>query len=438
MPSLDRTLSRAGFLTSQTGIVSPSMRHFAPVLLAVIVVGTLGCREDAESPTGPQSEPALATAQAVAALALRQVSAGTGHTCGVTTDNRAYCWGGNGYGQLGIGSTLDTSGPVAVARGLLFTQVSAASHHTCGVTTDSAIYCWGLSDNGQLGNGSLSRRVRPVLVKGGLRFTQVSTGAFHTCAVTTENRAYCWGDNGYGELGDGGTGADRLTPVAVAGTRRFRRVDAGYNYSCGVTLADKAFCWGDNSWGQLGTGTQDPEEGAPRHSRPEAVVGGLRFRQVVAGGFHTCGRTTDDRAYCWGFGRLGDGNASSLRLTPTAVAGGLSFRQLVASDSRTCGVTTDDQAYCWGSNSAGALGDGTTTDRLAPVAVLGGLRFRAVSTDSPVVGSHTCGVTVDNRAYCWGSNAGGQLGTGTTTGPETCPPNGTACSTKPTAVIGPS
>ena len=216
MPSLDRTLSRAGFLASQTGIVSPSMRHFAPVLLAVIVVGTLGCREDAESPTGPQSEPALATAQAVAALALRQVSAGTGHTCGVTTDNRAYCWGGNGYGQLGIGSTLDTSGPVAVARGLLFTQVSAASHHTCGVTTDSAIYCWGLSDNGQLGNGSLSRRVRPVLVKGGLRFTQVSTGAFHTCAVTTDDRAFCWGLNADGQIGDG-TQNFRTLPTPVSG-----------------------------------------------------------------------------------------------------------------------------------------------------------------------------------------------------------------------------
>jgi alpha-tubulin suppressor-like RCC1 family protein len=94
MPRLDRTLFRAGFLASQT-----------PFLLAVIVVGALGCREDAESPTGPPSEPTLATAQAVAALALRQVSAGTRHTCGVTTDNRAYCWGSNAGGQLGTGTT---------------------------------------------------------------------------------------------------------------------------------------------------------------------------------------------------------------------------------------------------------------------------------------------------------------------------------------------
>jgi alpha-tubulin suppressor-like RCC1 family protein len=437
MPSLDRTLSRAGFLASQTGGVSPSTRHFAPFLLAVIVVGALGCREDAESPTGPQSEPALATAHAVAALALRQVSAGAGHTCGVTMDNRAYCWGGNGYGQLGIGSTLDTSRPVAVARGLLLTQVSAGHLHTCGVTTDGAIYCWGLNDNGQLGNGSLSQRVRPVLVKGGLRFIQVDAGSFHTCAVTTENRAYCWGDNGYGAVGDGGTGADRLTPAAVAGARGFRRVSAGYNYSCGVTLADKAFCWGDNSWGQLGTGTRDPEDGGPRHSKPEAVAGGLSFRQVAAGdGVHTCGRTTDDRAYCWGFGGqggLGDGT-NTITLTPTAVAGGLSFRQVVAGFFRTCGVTTSERAYCWGENFTGAIGDGTITLRQTPVAVLGGLRFRGVSTS----GGHTCGVTTDNRAYCWGSNAGGQLGVGTTTGPETCFSINFPCSTKPEAVIGPS
>ena len=436
MPSLDRTLFRAVFLTPQTGRVSLSRRHFAPLLLAVIVVGALGCREDAESPTGPQSEPALATAQAVAALALRQVSTGGRHTCGVATDNRAYCWGGNTYGQLGIGSTLDRSRPVAVARGLRFTQVSAGSHHTCGVTTDSSIYCWGLNDNGQLGNSSLTPRVRPVLVKGGLRFTQVDAGDFHTCAVTTENRAYCWGNN-RGELGDGTT-SDRLRPAAVAGARRFRRVSAGQGYSCGVTLADKAFCWGDNTWGQLGTGTRDPEDAAlPVHRKPVAVAGGLSFRTVVAGdGVHTCGVTTDDRAYCWGFGGqggLGEGT-STINLTATAVAGGLSFRHVVAALFRTCGVTTGDRAYCWGDNFTGAIGDGTTTLRRTPVAVLGGLRFRGVSTS----GNHTCGVTTDNRAYCWGDNRYGQLGAGTTTGPETCFSIDWPCSTKPKAVIGPS
>jgi alpha-tubulin suppressor-like RCC1 family protein len=226
-------------------------------------------------------------------------------------------------------------------------------------------------------------------------------------------------------------------PAAVAGARRFRRVSAGHDYSCGVTLADKAFCWGDNFWGQLGIGTREDENGAPVHRRPVAVAGGLSFRQVVAGGgVHTCGRTTDYRAYCWGYGGqggLGDGT-STISLTPTAVAGGLSFRQVAATGFRTCGVTTGERAYCWGSNFHGAIGDGTTTDRQTPVAVLGGLRFRGVSSS----GSHTCGVTTDNRAYCWGNNTYGQLGAGTTTGPETCFSIDWPCSTKPEAVIGPS
>ena len=101
-----------------------------------------------------------------AALAFRQVSAGEKHTCGLTTDDRAYCWGLNEHGQLGDGSKLSRSRPTPVARGLLFSQISAGSRHTCGVTLDGQAYCWGLDDNGQLGINSLTDRVRPVLVQG--------------------------------------------------------------------------------------------------------------------------------------------------------------------------------------------------------------------------------------------------------------------------------
>jgi alpha-tubulin suppressor-like RCC1 family protein len=169
----------------------------------------------ATSPTAPEPAPAL-DITAAHTLAFRQVSTGFGHTCGVTTNNLAYCWGFNLFGQLGDGTTTILSAtPVAVAGGLRFRQVSAGSDHTCGVTTDSLAYCWGINRSGELGNGTTTNRLKPVRVAGGHLFRGVSGASHHSCAVTTGDRAFCWGQNSLGELGDGTT-TNRLTPVAVA------------------------------------------------------------------------------------------------------------------------------------------------------------------------------------------------------------------------------
>jgi alpha-tubulin suppressor-like RCC1 family protein len=225
--------------------------------------------------------------------------------------------------------------------------------------------------------------------------------------VTTDDRAYCWGDNSQGQLGNGTSDShDHPRPVAVAGGRRFVRVDAGGVHTCGVTTDDLVFCWGRNHVGQLGDGTTTP------HPTPVAVAGGRHFRQVSAGGVHTCGLTPFNVAFCWGFnenGRLGDGTTTT-QLLPVKVLGGLQFSQLSAShafaDAATCAVTTDDRAYCWGGNQHGQLGDGTINDRLTPGAVAAQLRFIAVSAGF----SHTCGVNSFNRVFCWGDNRFGQLG----------------------------
>ena len=106
--------------------------------------------------------------------------------------------------------------PVAVAGGLFFREVSAGASHTCGVTSDNQAYCWGSSSDGQLGDGTTTNRPTPVAVAGGLRFRLVSGGVFHTCGVVTGNRAYCWGDNTFGQLGNGSR-IDSPTPVPVVG-----------------------------------------------------------------------------------------------------------------------------------------------------------------------------------------------------------------------------
>jgi alpha-tubulin suppressor-like RCC1 family protein len=386
--------------------------RLARVLVPALLLVALGCREDAESPTAPAAAPEVNPALDVtpaAALSFRQVSVGSDHTCGVTLDSLAYCWGRNTWGQLGDGTTVTDETPVAVAGGLKFRQVSAGGAHTCGVSTTNRAYCWGYNGNGELGNGTKTGpetcpfgapcSTRPVAVAGGLRFRQLSA-RLHSCGVTTDNRAYCWGQNGHGELGDGTT-MQRLRPAAVAGGQRFLRVSAGAFYTCAVNLFDRAFCWGNNERSQLGDNT------TTRRLTPTRVTGGLLFRQVMAGRLHTCGVTTGDLAYCWGSnddGQLGDGTLR-IRRRPVAVAGGLRFRQVVANSSfqptvqgYSCGVTRGNLAYCWGGNRYGRLGNGTNTGSLTPGAVVGGLQFRQVSVGENL----TCGVTTADRAYCWG------------------------------------
>jgi alpha-tubulin suppressor-like RCC1 family protein len=281
---------------------------------------------------------------------------------------QAYCWGYNGWGNLGDGTSYQRSTPTPVAGGLQFRMVEPYEAHTCGVTlTDNRAYCWGFNGDGALGNGSTTSSPVPVAVAGTLRFSQVSTGRWHSCGIATDSRAYCWGQNEKGQLGDRTEVPERTTPTPVADGHQFIQLDAGSEHNCAVRSDKKAFCWGNGRDGQFGNGQ------VYLSFWPRAVSGGLSFERVNVGRHHSCGETTTNRAYCWGRntdGQLGDGTTSQ-RLTPVAVAGGLFFSQLSAGGMNSCGRTDTGQGYCWGDNVSGAVGDGTTTDRSKPTPVAG-------------------------------------------------------------------
>jgi alpha-tubulin suppressor-like RCC1 family protein len=373
--------------------------------------------------TAPGLAGATSSAFAVR-LTFVAVSAGLQHTCGVTVSGAAYCWGYNGFGQLGDGTTTSETAPVLVAGGLTFTTVSVGgglpflfpSRHTCGVTTSGAAYCWGNNSQGQLGDGTTTSRVAPVPVSGGLSFTRVAGGTGHTCGVTTTDVAYCWGWNYEGQLGDGTT-ASRATPAPVIGGLSFTEIDGGAAHSCGVTTTGAGSCWGLNDDGELGDGT------VLSRASPDSVLGVSNFAAIDAGVYHTCGVTTSGTAYCWGwngFGQLGNGTSGnaleqhsvgSRQPVATPVSGGLTFSGVSAGYTHSCGVTSGGVAYCWGNNAWGQFGNGTTTSDSVPVPVAAGLTFTAVSAGY----YYTCGVTPSGAAYCWGYNANGQLGNGTNT-----------------------
>jgi len=356
---------------------------------------------------------------------LASVSPGSSHSCGLTPAAAAYCWGSNAFAQLGDSSTRDATTPVAVHGGLTFTNLSAGKYlHTCAVTTGGAAYCWGYQALGGLGDGTTGLSTTPVPVSGGIIFATVSAGGSHTCGLTSAGVAYCWGSNYDGQLGTGTSIGPHLcgsyscspTPVAVSGGLHFAQLSTGNSFTCGVTTASVAYCWGYNGNGQLGVGTTTGPEicGSGSHcsASPVAVSGGLSIATISAGIYNTCAVTTTGRGYCWGNndrGQLGNGTTDTSTI-PVAVSGSLTFSRLSAGDFHTCGLTSVGKAYCWGFNNSGRLGNGDTTSSTTPVPVSGGLIFAAMDVGEVT----TCAVTRANVAYCWGSNTYGQLGNGTT------------------------
>lgn len=408
----------------------PCRQATRPLLVPAIMGVVFACHEAPVSPTVSDVVPTAGLASAAAPLVFRTVVAGIEwHTCGVTTTDKAYCWGINGSrdggGALGDGNDVGLrSRPTAVLGGLSFRQVSGGDLHTCGVTTDDRAYCWGSNVDGALGNGTNAGTTRPVAVAGGLHFRVVDAGGWHTCGLTTTGRAYCWGNNTFGHLGDG-TDNRRNVPVAVLGGHTFTQISASFEHTCALKASGEAWCWGSNRFGQLGIGTT-----RSRRQRPAKVAGGLVFAQISAGGRQqsgtTCAVTTGDRAYCWGNGNRGergDNSTGEKQFSPKAVAGTRAFRGITSGDHHTCAVTTGNQAWCWGSNVWGALGDGTTTSRTSPGRVLGGLAFARLSAGD----GWTCGTTTAGAGYCWGSGSFGALGNGTVEDRFV-----------PTAVVGPT
>jgi len=380
--------------------------------------------------------PVAVTATGVlSGVTLAQISTGYQVSCALSAAGAAYCWG---QSALGNGTTGQSLVPVTVTAtgvlaGVTLTQISAGGSYNgravCALSTAGAAYCWGYNATGQVGNPAMGVTFSvPVAVTAAP--TLIATGASHACLLRN-GKAWCWGDNTYGELGINSLSpAQSTTPVAVytggalSGVT-LTQITAGSNFTCALSSAGAAYCWGQNSTGDLGNNTTTNSDfpvtvtvGSPSAISSTTVVTQLA---VNDNGAFVCALSAAGAVYCWGHnsdGELGNNTTTNssvaVAVTTSGVLSGVTVTGISAGGNHACAQGSAGVAYCWGDGSAGSLGNNTTTNSSVPVAVTTtGTSLAGVILTQ--VASGLCALGTAGLASCWGPNTVGQLGNGTYT-----------------------
>jgi alpha-tubulin suppressor-like RCC1 family protein len=374
------------------------------------------------------------------ATPIRDIDAGTDHTCAVTAVGGVRCWGRNDWGQLGDGTVFDSDEPVDVTglqSGVI--DVAVGQGHSCALLDSGNVTCWGDNAAGQLGDGTTSERHVPALVNGLLSSVEaITSGQGHVCALLDTGQVQCWGDKSVGELGDGEAGSGPMnthrsvystSPVSVCtspGTGSLctggavfsgaTAIGAGDYHTCAVVTGGGMRCWGLNEYGQIGDGTagdSNPLSLDHFYAHPTLVNMLGTTPVAVAGGHgHTCAVNSGGGLQCWGSnsnGQLGDNSLSNRPIPTTVEVDAAGTMAVDLGGLHSCALVTTGGVKCWGEGSSGQIGNNST--QYQPVAVsthnIGGAVRIAAG------GLHSCAILAAG-IKCWGDNVYGELGDGTT------------------------
>jgi alpha-tubulin suppressor-like RCC1 family protein len=340
-----------------------------------------------------------------------QVAVADNHACALITDGTVRCWGSNGSGQLGNGSSSNSSRPVTVSGLTDVVSIAAGYLNSCAVKSDGTLVCWGDNSYYQTGKSTSTANLYTYFTVPGItNAVQVSIGIGHVCVLLSNGTVKCWGSGASGQLGFGSTTSVTSTPMLVSGISSAVQVSAGGNTSCAVLSDGTVKCWGSNSSGMLGNGS------TTNSSSPVTVTGVSNAVSVaVSAGSSVCATLSSGSigsVKCWGYnnsGQLGN-NSLTASSTPVAVSGVTSSVAVSGGASHFCTLLSDGSMSCWGYNAQGQLGNGTTSNAGTPVpAGLSGVVSIATGGDL------TCASLANGLVKCWGQNFYGQLGNGVTT-----------------------
>jgi alpha-tubulin suppressor-like RCC1 family protein len=370
------------------------------------------------------------------------ITAGADHTCVLLNSGLVMCWGRNTNGQVGDGTLTPRSTPTLVSGfsvddDEVAVQISAGRLHTCAATIGfgakgvriARVKCWGFNGSGQLGDGSTTDAPTAVVATAGTPagdetddVRAVAAGGDHSCVVLGNGALECWGENADGQTGDNTVGAIvsgvyqdgiKVLPTMVRDPKSVHAISLGYTHSCRLVDGGSVECWGSNLRSQMATGTFAGGLSEPRTS-PDVSASSVPRLEVAAGGRHSCGLVEGGGVKCWGRndeGQLGDGTTTSSG-TPVSVERLADAVAVSVGRYHSCAVIADGTVQCWGDNSSRQVGDpdvvGSSVPSPFPVYNLTGIV--AVTCGD----FYTCALNVTGAVQCWGENGAGQLGNGTT------------------------
>ena len=350
------------------------------------------------------------------------------------TDGTVYAWRENNAGQLGNGTLLRSPIPTQVqspwGTGILsrIQSVSAAGSTSLALSTEGEVYAWGSNDVGQLGNGTTTDSSKPVQVKGEggggvLNGIRAISAGLNSLALKHDGTVYAWGDNGFGELGIGTTTSSTV-PVQVKGMggvwflSGIKAVASGGFYSLALANDGSVYAWGYNSYGQLGNGTFT-DSSVPVQVKGVGGVGILSgIKAIAAGSASALALSEDGKVYAWGHngvGTLGNGSTTNssvpVQVKGAGGAGVLSNIKAISADVHALALTNNGTVYAWGYNSSGELGDGTLTDSSVPVQVqgVGGTGVFSGIQSIAAGDQYSLALGNDGKLYEWGRIYNSQL-----------------------------
>jgi len=295
-------------------------------------------------------------------------------------------------------------------------KVSAGGSHTCAIDKEYKLWCWGRNNHGQIGNGESGTdkfEEVPVKIETDIeKWISVTAGFEHTCGISEDSgghKLWCWGNNSFGQLGKGTT-EEINSPGRVGAGLLWDSVSAGGSHTCGTGAAGRLWCWGMNDRGQLGIG----ESGRGTERTRAALVDGNDWAMVSTGGDHTCGLKTDNTLWCWGeggHGQLGNGREGSVFEDAPIKVGTDLWSYVTAASSHTCAIKKPNETlWCWGANFFDELGDGSYRQKTIPTSVA---EATAAWSLVDAGAGFTCGTKkTDGILNCWGSDTWGQIGDG--------------------------
>ena len=313
------------------------------------------------------------------------------HSIALASDGTVYTWGLNQYGQLGNNTTINSRSPVAVQaagtpmEGKTIVQIAAGADHSLALDSGGALYAWGSNAYGQLGNGTTTNSSVPVAVKiagtplAGKTIVQIAAGANHNMVLTSDGAVYTWGWNYHGQLGNNTkTNSNTIVAVQTIGTpiagKKIVKIAAGQGHSLALTDDGMVYTWGRNDTGQLGNNATTDAMLPVAVTVTGTPMSNKTIVEIASGARHSLAIDSSGKVYAWGHngsGQLGN-NSTVNALTPVAVQAPADKNIIQVSGSGWLGasssaLTSNGAVYSWGRDLDGQLGDGTNNDSSVPV-----------------------------------------------------------------------